>query len=702
MAHQTFTSPANSEAYISPQWLADFLEHVPALAFIKDVDGRYIYVNPYYLSTLQVSLDHWLGRKDEDLWKPDIAAALVKNDKIVFDSGSPIMFTERVVSPVTGLAMVHMVSKFPLYKDGHVVALGGIALDITEQKRVEQALRDSEERYRIIAEYTYDWETWVDPHGKTIFVSPSATRITGYPREKFEEDAEFVKRVMHPDDIPLWEKHKERLEGGLPVGSIDFRVVTPPGQVRWLAYNCQRVFDDNGADLGFRASARDITDRKVVESQLRHQALHDPLTNLPNRTLCLDRISQALERSKRRDNYHYGVIFLDVDRFKIVNDSLGHTIGDKLLIGVGQRLMACVRSLDTVARLGGDEFVVLLEEVGSVREAIRIARRIRAEIAEPFSLHGHTLHITASMGVVLSPALYERAEDMLRNANIAMHRAKDLGRNRLKVFNTRMLEEAVKLMDMETDLRKALSQGHIHIEYQPIVALDKSTVMGFEALARWNHPEKGNISPAEFIPVAEDSGLIIPLGAKIMEQACQAMAQWRAEMEHMRTMFISVNVSARQLGSSEFVDTVQNILKSTGMDPASLKLEITESVIMDNPEVALITLRRLKELGVKLCVDDFGTGYSSLSYLQRFPIDTLKVDQSFVSRMAEDSENLEIVRAVIALAHSLGLDVVAEGVELHDQWDLLSDLQCESGQGYLFSRPLNPAQALHVKLEKRK
>ncbi|WP_300161671.1 EAL domain-containing protein [Solidesulfovibrio sp.] len=431
----------------------------------------------------------------------------------------------------------------------------------------------------------------------------------------------------------------------------------------------------------------DITDRKLLESQLAHMAFHDPLTGLPNRSLCLDRIRQAIERSKRRDNYQYAVIFLDLDRFKVINDSLGHHMGDRLLEGVAKRLRECVRGLDTVARLGGDEFVVLLEETGSYREIVRIVKRIRAAIGTVFPLCGHDIHVSCSMGIVISPCLYDKPEELLRNANIALHRAKSEGRNRFKVFNTRMLEDAIRLMDLESDLRQALRRGEFFLDYQPILALRDRRLTGFEALVRWRRPGRGVASPMEFIPVAEDTGLIVPLGAWVLREACRTMAAWQEAFPESRAMSMSVNLSAKQLAQPTMVEDVARILRETGLDPHALKLEITETVIMDNPEVSILRLKRLKELGVRLSVDDFGTGYSSLSYLQRFPIDTLKVDRAFVSDI-EASENRKIVGAVVALAHSLGLDVVAEGVELETQSDVLTGFACEAGQGFLFSRPV--------------
>jgi len=470
---------------------------------------------------------------------------------------------------------------------------------------------------------------------------------------------------------------------------IDFRIVQPDGRERWITQQSSRVYDDQGRPLGLRFSCQDFTNRKLLELRLQHEAFHDPLTGLPNRTLCLERIARALERSKRRDTYNYAVFFLDLDRFKMINDSLGHAMGDLLLSLIAQRLKESVRSLDTVSRLGGDEFVIILEELTTIREAIRIAGRIRSSLQEPFELEGNGVYISASLGIVLSPALYDRPEDLLRNANIAMHRAKALGRNRFKVFHSRMLDEAIQAMNMETALRRGLENNEFFILYQPIVTLAGRMVTGFEALLRWRHPQRGVLTAGEFIPMAEDSGLIIPLGRLVIQEACAKMAQWQKQHPALRGLCISVNLTLKQLKHPSLVDDIASALAASGLTPGSLKLEISERVLMDNPELTVLMLTRLKTLGVKLSIDDFGSNYSSLGYLQRFPIDTLKVDQRFIHRMGAEAEHREIIRAVIALAHSLNLDVVAEGVEMEEQCTVLEDLRCENAQGYLFSRPFD-------------
>jgi diguanylate cyclase (GGDEF)-like protein len=430
-----------------------------------------------------------------------------------------------------------------------------------------------------------------------------------------------------------------------------------------------------------------------MEEQLRHQALHDPLTNLANRTLCLDRLSQAMRRAKRRENYFFAVIFLDLDRFKIINDSLGHRFGDMVLTETAIRLTGEMRLLDTVSRFGGDEFVLLLDELSSPGEAIRIIKRVRKRLSEPFRFNGNEVQTTASFGIVLSPVVDGKAADVLQHANIAMHRAKEAGRNRFKVFTERMLETAVDQLTLENDMRRGLANDEFHVVYQPIMDLAGSDVIGFEALARWDHPDRGAIPPAEFIPMAEESGLIIELGEWVLQQALRTLAGWRNETDGADDIFMSVNLSSKQFARIELDKVVVKTLERYGLPPSCLKLEITESSIMGNPESSLRILNRLRKAGVRFSIDDFGTGYSSLSQLQQLPVDTLKVDRTFISRMRTDPENMEIVKAVIALGHSLDLTVVAEGVENPEQLCSLLNLSCNCVQGFYFHEPMSAGSA---------
>ncbi len=430
-----------------------------------------------------------------------------------------------------------------------------------------------------------------------------------------------------------------------------------------------------------------------MELQLRHQALHDPLTGLSNRTLCQNRIQQSLERSKRRTNYYFAVVFVDLDRFKVINDSLGHNAGDKLLVEVGQRLLQNVRELDTVARFGGDEFVLLLEELLSPRDAIRTIKRIRDSLREGFLIDGHEVMITSSFGIVLDPTIAHSPEELLRNADIAMHLAKERGKDRFKVFSPKLLDQAVRLLTIENDLRRALVNREFYIVYQPILELEDTRLIGFEALVRWEHPQKGLIRPNEFIPIAEDTGLILDLGAFVLRQAAETMAEWRSRLPQAQDLLLSVNVSGKQFAQHDIVEQVRTVLQSTGLPAERLKLEITETAIMEHAANSVGKLKKLKDMGASLSIDDFGTGYSSMSYLQQFPLDHLKIDLSFIRQLTTHRENIEIVKGIISLAHSLNLKVVAEGVEKVEQANILRGMHCDYAQGYLYAKPLPQSEA---------
>ena len=434
----------------------------------------------------------------------------------------------------------------------------------------------------------------------------------------------------------------------------------------------------------------EVTERKRVEDRLLHHALHDPLTGLPNRHLFMERLGSALLRFHRREGGLFAVLFLDLDRFKVVNDSLGHHVGDELLQVIGERLQASLRATDTVARFGGDEFAVLLEELEDAAEATRIAERLGQTVAAPVNLSGYEVFTTASIGIALCSGGVERPEYLLRNADVAMYRAKGLGASRAEVFDRTMHAQAMARLQLETDLRRALTRGEFRLRYQPIVSLSTGRITGVEALVRWEHPERGLTSPGEFIPLAEETGLILPLGAWVLAQACRQLAEWRREFRHAR-IALSVNLSAKQFGQVDLVERIQDALRDSGLDPRHLKLEITESAVIDNPGNAGAMLQQLKELGVQVQMDDFGTGYSSLSSLHSLPLDGLKVDRSFVSRMTENPATTQLVRTIALLARGLGLSVIAEGVETPAQLDEVRAMGCDYAQGFLIAPPLDPA-----------
>jgi diguanylate cyclase (GGDEF)-like protein len=443
---------------------------------------------------------------------------------------------------------------------------------------------------------------------------------------------------------------------------------------------------------------RHIAEQERIGAQLqeskdhfRHAAFHDALTKLPNRALLAENLKFVMERAKQSEDYQFAVLFLDLDRFKNVNDSLGHTIGDQLLIAMARRLESCIREVDMVARLGGDEFAILLDGIPNSAEATQMAKRIQDKLDSPFNLSGHEVFTTTSIGIALSSTGYDYPENMLRDADTAMYRAKAQGKACYEVFDKGMHARAVYLLQMENDLRRALDREELRVYYQPIVSLNNGQLAGFEALIRWQHPERGFINPVDFISLAEDTGMIAPIGLWILKRACQQLAQWQWASTAHRQLFMSVNLSGKQVAEPDLVAQIQQILEETHLDPRHLKLEITESVVMENAELAAQFFKRLKALGVQLSIDDFGTGYSSLGYLHRFPLDTLKIDRSFVGRIGEAAENIEIVRTIVSLADNMGMEVVAEGIETLGQLAQLRKLNCQYGQGYLFARPADAA-----------
>jgi diguanylate cyclase (GGDEF)-like protein len=453
-------------------------------------------------------------------------------------------------------------------------------------------------------------------------------------------------------------------------------------------------------ELNRHLAEQERISRELEESRehFRYVAFHDTLTDLPNRALLNNRLQHAIDRAREDTSHLFALLFLDLDRFKNINDSLGHVAGDRLLISTARRLEECLRPSDMVARLGGDEFAILLNGIEEYNDVIRVADRVQRELKRPLNLNGHEVYTTASIGITLSNIGYEHPENILRDADTAMYHAKEKGKARYEIFDAVMHARAMARLQLENDLRRALERGELAVYYQPIVSIESHRIAGFEALARWHHPQRGFISPADFIPVAEETGLIVELGRWVLEESCRRMRAWHLLYPGEKPLTLSVNLSGKQFTQSNLIEQIKQVLAETEIDPRSLKLEITESVVMENEEIASAMLLQLRALGVQLSIDDFGTGYSSLSYLHRFPVNTLKIDRSFISRLGAGDENTEIVRTIMTLANNLGMDVVAEGVETDKHLLLLREMRCEYAQGYLFSKAVE-ADAATAMLE---
>ncbi len=574
--------------------------------------------------------------------------------------------------------------------------------DVTERHQAETALRESEERYALAAagasDGLWDWNLG----SNRIFFSDRWKEMLGYATEEIGDGAEEWFSRIHPEDVQrVTAQIDAHLSGAATNFESEHRVRHFDDTYRWMLVRGLAVRDQDGNAYRIAGSMTDITDRKRSEEQAIHDALHDSLTSLANRTLFLERVRQALARQRRTPSAQFAVIYLDLDRFKVVNESLGHVHGDDLIIAAARRLEQNLKFGDTVARLGGDEFAVMLEDVRDKEEATSLSEMLQKALSTPFLLGGKEVFTTASMGIAHSAENYVRPEDILRDAELAMYRAKELGKARSVAFDAAMRGTTVTPLDVETDLRRALERHEMVLNFQPIVSLSDGKIRGFEALARWRHAERGDIPPSEFIPLAEETGMIVELGQWVLRNACAQMVEWNEAFPEIGPFEISVNLSGRQFTQIDLVRMVTNSLEGTGLKANCLKLEITESALMENAQRSAQMLRHLKELDIKVCVDDFGTGYSSLSYLHTFPIDTLKIDKSFVQDMGRNRHNLEIVRTIALLAQNLRLDVIAEGVETPEQLAQLRAIGCGYAQGYLFSRPLTADNVRRLLAENR-
>jgi len=575
-----------------------------------------------------------------------------------------------------------------------------LARDMTEKYLSEKALRESETRYALAARAANDglWD-W-DFLSNEIYFSPRWKSLLGYESEAIDNKPEEWFKRVHPEDLDrISQAIISHLQNPIAPLEIRYQMQHKDNSYRWMLCRGIAVKDEKGKISRLTGSQTDITQSQIAQEKLRYQALYDGLTGLPNRSFFLDKLNQLFEQTKKDPQKRFAILFLDLDGFKKINDSLGHLAGDRLLSDFSQRCKQFLTNKATLARLGGDEFAILVENITGIEDATNLAEKLSLQLEKPFSLLERELFIRVSIGIAPWSNQYHQVEDLLRDADTAMYQAKANGKAHYVVFEPAMYFEAVNALDLEHDLHQGIEREEFEVFYQPIVKLSNGQIVGFEALTRWQHPIKGTISPNQFIPIAEETGLILEIGISILKQACYQMKQWQAKYEVARDLTISVNLSPLQLkpspsnNSYDCLESIQKIIEETGLKPHSLKLEITESAIIESIEITNSLLEQIKALGIKVSMDDFGTGYSSLNYLNRLPIDTLKIDRSFVRELSTDSKKLSLTQTIINLSHTLGMTVIAEGIETKDQQAILRELNCEYGQGYLFSKPISSTDA---------
>jgi len=665
-------------------------EESPHATYVTSPEGHFVEANP--------ALFQMLGLTAADLPRANSLTAYVNPEdrdeliRLLEEQGTIINHPVQLRGAEGQTMDCLLTSTLQRDARGEVTGYHGIIKDVTAQVRAERALRESEMKFRSLIEHATDTITVLDPGGNITYESPSLLRVLGYTPEMMIGRNVF--EFVHPDDQPTTMQAFQRLatEPGQLV-HVEVRFLHGEGIWRVLEVIGRNALDDP-AVRGIVVNARDVTERKEAESRLLYDAFHDKLTRLPNRALMMDRMTQFLRRSRRADAPSFAVLFLDLDRFKVVNDSLGHMVGDQLLIATARRLEKALRPGDTVARIGGDEFAILLDDT-SLEEARLVADRVYRDFQSPFAIDSHEMYVTASIGITMSGAAYRHPEEMLRDADIAMYHAKDSGRARYALFDDSMREAAVRQLELETDLRRAVERDEFEMVYQPIVQLADGALHGFEALIRWNHPQQGVLQPAEFTRLAEDTGLIVPMGLWVIRDVCRQLRRW-SDAHGDAARRVHVNVSAHQIVRPEFIAQVSALLEEAGTPPHLLHLELTESTMMANAESSTIALRDLKKLGIGLSIDDFGTGYSSLSYLYRLPTDSVKIDRSFISQMGPGALEGSIVRTIVDLAHDLKMLVVAEGIETEEQAAALRGMRCECAQGFHYSKPVSAAEATEM------
>jgi diguanylate cyclase (GGDEF)-like protein/PAS domain S-box-containing protein len=667
----------------------DLFENANDLIYTHDLRGNFTSLNRAGEKITGYSRDEALNMNISQVVAPQFLSEAKQMIAEKLTTGAPSAYELEIISKAGRRVSLELSTRL-ITIDGVPVGIQGIGRDITSRKDAESSLHKTVSLFASTFESTADGIIVINHDFEVTAYNQKFIEIWGFSPEIVNSKdgrkfAEFAARQTKRPDKFITEL--ERLYAD-PMAVSTHTIEMTDGRV-YERYSQPQFLE--GKPIGRVCCFRDVTEREHAEEKLRHYALHDTLTNLPNRVAFMDHLRQAIERLNANAANRFAVLFLDLDRFKIINDSLGHVVGDKLLVALAQRLKSSIRPGDVVARLGGDEFTVLLNRTGDVKEVSRVAERLQSQISEPFKIDNYEVFSTASIGVIIADDMPREADDFLRDADTAMYRAKEAGKARFEIFDREMHAHNLNVLQLETDLRHAVERSEFSVFYQPIVDLDNGLVREFEALIRWRHPLHGLISPDTFIQVAEETGMIIPIGQWILEMACRQTSEWQKTTS--TRLSTSVNLSAKQLVHPHLSSQIKKVLDETGLDPRQLKLEVTESTVMENSDRSLSVLSELADLGVSLSTDDFGTGYSSLSYLHRFPFTRLKIDRSFINKMDEDEKSAAIVKTILLLGENLGIEVVAEGIETECQLEILRSLGCRLGQGYIFSQPVDAETA---------
>ena len=672
------------ELYRAHQMLQTILDTIPQRVFWKDRNCTYLGCNRILATDAGLSNPaEIIGKSDFDLAWRETAEVYRADDKLVMEQGSAKLGYEEIQARPDGGRVWLRTNKLPLWdREGKAIGVLGTYEDITERKQAEQALRTSEKRYRLLFERNLAGVFRTTLEGRVLECNHAAARIFGYdsPEELLALPATSLYHTASDRETLL---RKLKSEKSLTNHETRFR--RKNGDSTWVMLKLTLVEDDSGIARIVEGTFVDITERKVAEERVQSLAYYDALTGLPNRILLRDRLSNALATA-RRQNHKVALLFLDLDRFKIINDSLGHSVGDLLLQAIAERLKRCAREQDTVSRLGGDEFLIVLTNVKDIPDVAVAAERFMDAMTAEFVIQGHSLSISCSLGISIFPEHGADSETLIKNADAAMYRAKEGGRNNFQFFTVDMSAQAVERLTLESGLRLALGKKELFLVYQPQMNIATGKIIGLEALLRWQHPTLGLVPPDKFIRIAENSGLIMPIGEWVLRTACSQARKWQDE--GLTAVSVAVNVSAVQFRQEDFPEIVRRVLHETGLAPQYLELELTESLLLSNADVAFSVLRQLTAMGLRLAIDDFGTGYSSFSYLKKFTVSKLKIDRSFIRDIAVNPDDMAITTAIISMAKSLNLKVIAEGVENEAQMSLLRAHQCDEIQGYYFCKPL--------------